>query len=138
MGGYDPVAETVPADAAAYMSIDLVQLKSDDAIAIFNAFAEASDSGVDTSEDAAEEIDKLLEESDSGISFTEDIQPWVGQYAGVALLDVDSGDYGPESAEVLLTVESRDAEATDQFIEKFIDYLEDSGWSSTIRKSMEV
>lgn len=60
-----------------------------------------------------EQIEKSFGESDSGLSYQEDVEPWLGQRAGVFVLEV-----GKKDAEAAVVVGTTDADAAQAAIDK--------------------
>lgn len=130
LGGGAGAATVTPADAVVYVSLDLARLRSEEVDGLIATFAEAADSDVRDLEAAIEDLDKRLDE-EFGMTLTQDVLPWVGQSAGLSLLDVQLGDYGDvEEIQALLALESRDRQGADAFIERFKQAVkEDQGGS---------
>jgi hypothetical protein len=115
-GRYDAAAEAVPPDAAAYIGIDLSQLESADADRVFRAFAEsAPDSELSSSEDFLRNLDEEMEK-EAGFNLSDDILPWVGQYAGVGITDLQLDEFGEvESGEFVFAATIRNRAAAEAF-----------------------
>jgi hypothetical protein len=125
LGGCDLIGEVMPAGSQMYMQIDFLQLTSEDATAIINTFIDAADDpDIRSIEDAIEEMDESLDE-EINMTFTDDIEPWLGQFAGIALFDFNMNEFGePDTDRWVAAIETRDTGLADQFIEDLIDNLE--------------
>ena len=136
-GNYDAVAVAAPADTSMYMGINLLNAtpqKLDPLISAFkDAYKDATGEDVSTSEDMMDEIDKSLEEFD--MTLEEDVVPWIGQYAGVGLLDLNVDAYGyPEEPDFFLAVEARSKTNADEFLVKLSEEIADA-WDVDVETS---
>lgn len=124
-GSYDAAAEAVPADALAYVGMDLRQLSSADAERVFRAFAETAPEG-DTAETGSflQGIDEELER-ETGFNLSEDILPWVGQYAGIGITGLEAGEFGEvERVDFVFAASIRDrlgAEAFSLLLQAYVE-----------------
>lgn len=62
-------------------------------------------------------------ESETGINFEDDVATWLGFDMSAALIDVDLDD---ETVEFGATIAVRDGPAADDFLNKWLDYIEES------------
>ncbi|KAA3643342.1 MAG: DUF3352 domain-containing protein [Chloroflexi bacterium] len=118
-GGGDPIAERIPNDAVIYMNVDLLNMQSEnfqDLMLVFQEMAEP-----DQDKTLVETLDEQMGDL-VNMNFTDDVLPWIGQYGGLAILDLDleSGD-----GEYIWLVETRDKTAADQFISSLAVALDD-------------
>ena len=120
-GGYDPIAKTMRTDSDLYASLDLLKFLSADSREVFDAFAaSAQDSEFGNRNEFISKLDEGLKEA-YGVTFTDDVQPWIGQYIGVSLLDLELDSYaGPQTSAWLAVAESRDKNAAADFITKLV------------------
>ena len=128
-GNYDAVAVAAPADTSMYMGINLLNAtpqKLDPLISAFkDAYKDATGEDVSTSEDMMDEIDKSLEEFD--MTLEEDVVPWIGQYAGVGLLDLNMDAYGySDTPDIFLAIEARSKTNADEFLVKLSEEIADA------------
>ncbi len=70
--------------------------------------------------DAVEELEDEFED-ETGLTFEDDIMPWIGAEVSAGLLEV-AGNYVPP---VMFTIGVRDHGAAEDFMEDWLDYLED-------------
>lgn len=87
-------AEALPADTAAYLSVDLDPSGAQKVEALrtlrkFPAFKE--EVGLETDDDLREELFDAMQDDGvcSDLDYADDIEPWLGDRAAVAMLDVD-------------------------------------------------
>ena len=133
-GRYDAVAQAAPIDSTIYMGVNLLNAtpeKTDPLISAFeDAFDEYTGESIGDSADFLDQINDSLDEFD--LTLEEDIIPWIGQYAGMGVLDLDLDSYGnPESVDVFFAVEARNKGAADDFLVKLADSISDS-WDVSI------
>ena len=76
-------------------------------------------------EDWLDEIQDDFEEETS-IDFDADVQPWIGVDLSAALIDFDLDD---EEIDAAATIAVRDSEAAAEFLDDWLDYLEDESGS---------
>lgn len=71
-------------------------------------------------------VDEMLEdlEDETGIDFEDDVQPWVGPDMSFAVLDAGDVDYLDDAATILM-VGVRDHGAASDFLDDWLEYLED-------------
>jgi hypothetical protein len=126
-GGADPTAAVMPADVDGYMSLNLLNVQSEKGAKIIEAFSPGIE---DTTSQSTDDLiydfnDFLLEELD--LTLEDDILPWIGQFAGIGVTNIEYGRYGSvESADVIFSVEARDVKAADAFLAKISDRFADS------------
>ena len=115
-GRYDAAAEAVPADAAAFVGIDLLRLRSADADRIFNVFAESvPESQFSSADDFLQDLDEEMER-DAGFNLTDDVLPWVGQHAGFGITDLQVNTFGEvDRVEFIFAAAIRDRAAAEAF-----------------------
>jgi hypothetical protein len=123
-GRYDAAMEAMPPDTTFYFGFDLRNFspeKLDRVIKPFSARAEEAE--VEDYAEILAQIDESLER-DLGITLTDDVMPWVGQYVGIGLLNLDMGGfdlfgYSPVEPDIsfLVAVEARDGAKADAFLE---------------------
>ncbi len=128
-GGYDSIARTVSADAQMHLSVDMLKLLSNDTQDIVNAFAQAGDNPeVQSREDLIKQMDESLLEQ-YGVTFTDDIKPWIGQYAGVSLFDINLNESN-DTPTWVFAIEARDKKAADAFVAKITAHLANESGTS--------
>jgi hypothetical protein len=115
-GRYDAAAEAVPADAAAYVGIDLLRLRSAEADRVFNAFAESiPESRFSSADDFLQDLDEEMER-EAGFNLTDDVLPWVGQHAGFGITDLQVDPFGEvDRVEFIFAAAIRDRAAAEAF-----------------------
>jgi hypothetical protein len=132
-GNYDAAAEVMPADTGMYLGINIASAlvtRIDRSVEPFipNEQTEQTNSGKDYLSapinpryaQASSPIDNLLQqiENSTGIRIPEDVSPWVGQYAGVGIMDFEGADYGtPFPANWMIAIEARNLHRADTFLE---------------------
>ena len=130
-GGYNAAATALPKNTDVFIGVNLLTVDQELVQGWGETFEEAS-TGTNLARDMGLEqngFDDFLNELDRewGITFEEDILPWIGQYAGVGIMDMDFDSYGePEKIEWLMVVESRNNTAAEAFIDKFVDAWEEN------------
>lgn len=82
-------------------------------------------------EDWLDEIQDDFED-ETGIDFDADVQPWIGVDFSAALIDFDVDD---EEIDAAATIAVRDSEAAAEFLDDWLDYLEDESGSDFDRDS---
>lgn len=117
-GKYDAALTAVPQDSFIYVGVNLVNGNVEDMKALRDTFATPlAEADVNLDEAQQELTDMLAEKYD--ISFVDDVQPWLGQYLGFALIDLDFDEYGqPENPTWLLIAETRNGTTSDAFLAK--------------------
>ncbi len=115
-GGYDATITAVPRNSTAYVGLNLLNVDQERLGELVSAFA---DSQPDTPASLAE-LDQQMVRT-WGISLDNDIRPWLGQYAGFALLDVVEEIPGQPVITWVGMVESLDQVAADVFLQKLQD-----------------
>lgn len=114
-GEYDAALVAIPTDAIGYMGINFLETNITRGQEIFDAFNEAIKEA--NNEDTEAEAQKFLLE-ELGIQ-KEDVTAWLGQYAGLGLLELTTDGSGElQSAEWVAAVESLDNAAADAFLAK--------------------
>jgi hypothetical protein len=77
--------------------------------------------------DASDDLSKELKD-ELGISFKEDVMPWLGPEVAMAVTNIAALTEGDEPV-VTIAAATRDTRASDAFLEKVREYLEDQGYS---------
>ncbi|MCH7663886.1 MAG: DUF3352 domain-containing protein [Chloroflexi bacterium] len=125
-GGGDPIASVVPEETTIYFSADLLQMTSSEGLdAIIQTFAEAAGEDAPELDGMISILDGAFEDSFE-LTFTDDVLPWVGQYAGISVSNIEIDPFGglDEDPQVVIVIEVRDSIGADQFIENFVAALE--------------
>ena len=124
-GNYDAAAEALPEDTLIYVGMDLLQLRTQEIQQVIKAIAD-SDPNVEfsTPDEALGDLDDQMSE-ELAFNFTEDILPWVGQYAGFGVMDLQLDEFGNiETADIVFAASVRDRAAAEAFTVKFRQQLE--------------
>lgn len=127
-GGADPIAQAVPSDTQIFMNVDLLKLQSKETLNLVNTFAKAA--GEEPITDMQGLLDKLEESSDTEteITISEDIQPWIGQFVGLGMTDVQFDSPSASDMKIYLIIEARNKKKADAFLVKLMDEIsEDNG-----------
>ncbi len=121
-GRYDAAIQAIPADSPAYVGVNLLEVNRERLAALQKAFARAAP---ELDEEAARaNLDEMLM-AELGLSLEEDVLSWIGQYAGFGLISVDTdADSAAAAAQWIVSVESRNREAGDAFLQKLA-----AGWA---------
>ena len=117
---FDASAAAMPADTVAYVGVNLLEANVTRMTEIRDAFAAATAGTEFDFEEPMNELDTALDE-ELGIDFTEDIQPWIGQFMGIGLMDVALPDFESSADPTLnwvAAIEARNTEAADAFLAK--------------------
>ncbi|HUF37540.1 MAG TPA: DUF3352 domain-containing protein [Anaerolineales bacterium] len=124
-GRYDAAAEAIPAEADVYIGIDLLRLQSADAERVFQAFAErVPGSEFSSTEDFLHDLDEEMER-DAGFNLTDDVLPWVGQHAGLGIMNLELDEFGEiDTGEFIFAAAIRDRVAAEAFAVLFEDRIE--------------
>ncbi len=119
-GRFDAATSAMPSDTVAYVGINLLEANVARMTDIRNAFADAT-AGTDLDfEQPLSELDQSMME-ELGINFSEDIQPWIGQFIGLGLIELRLPNPGSNTDPYLdwvLAVEARNPEEADAFLAK--------------------
>jgi uncharacterized protein DUF3352 len=116
-------SEALPAGTLGYVSVDLDPSGGQkiEALRTLNKFPSFEDEvGVDTDDDIRKAIfDKIQDEGDcKGLDYGDDIEPWLGDRAAVAAVDVGGDEPAP-----VFVLQVKDADAA----EKGLDAIKDCG-----------
>ncbi|MFQ5420672.1 MAG: DUF3352 domain-containing protein, partial [Anaerolineae bacterium] len=125
-GRYDAAIQAIPANSPAYAGVNLLEVNQDKLAALQQTFARAAP---DLDEEAARSrLDDTLM-TELGLSVDEDVLPWIGQYVGFGVISVDlEAESVEEAVQWVVSVESRNREASDAFMQKLADgYAANSG-----------
>jgi MFS family permease len=121
-GRADPLAASMPADTTYYLSVDLFKTTPEKINRILQPFSDAL--GVDETQD----LDSMMEELDKSVlsnldmTFKDDIEPWIGQFIGVGIQNIQFADTGPaDTPGFILAVETRNGGKADTFLKKLRD-----------------
>jgi hypothetical protein len=131
LGGGDAAVKSMPIDTEIYIGLDMSQLTVAEIGRLVDPFIE-DDQTFDYRNfaDALRDIDEELEDA-AGFNLVQDILPWIGPSVGIGLIDYQLDQFsGLENVSFLVAAETRDEAATDDFIVKFIDGVEDASGSS--------
>ena len=121
--GGDPVSRAIPADAQAVLSVDFLNLASQNTTGIIKAFTTATNNNkIQNFDDfIRNQIDDPMEKS-TGVNFTDDIKPWIGQHAGIAVFgNISLTAAGSNASKMVFLVETRNQKKTDDFITKLMN-----------------
>lgn len=131
-GRYDAAAEVMPADTTFYVGINIgnaLLTRVDKVFAPMLASDQAEQSGLPGNLHAdllipqhqqTTFIDDFLQQvlSETGVKLPEDLTPWIGQYAGIGIIDFKGSDYGAYvPASYLIALEARNLVRADAFLE---------------------
>lgn len=136
MGRWDAAAEAMPEDTLMYVGVNLLNITPDRLERVLIPFQDvlADEMGepVLTLDDLQTRLDtEVLASLD--MTFAEDIQPWIGQYLGLGLVDIQLGQYGDlESMDFVVSVETRNKKAADAFLEKLRTEISERSGSAFI------
>ncbi|MFQ5398983.1 MAG: DUF3352 domain-containing protein [Anaerolineae bacterium] len=123
-GRYDAALAAVPADSSFYVGVNLLNVDQNRLGEIRTALDAATAGTTADFGDARRNLDEMLTQQ-LGLSLEQDILPWLGQYIGLAVLRVEPDEDGRLAApDWVLSVETRDRDAADRFLEKLR-----SGWA---------
>src|SRR4029079_7731723 len=124
-------AEALPATTLGYASIDLDPSGGQkiEALRTLNKFPAFEDEvGIDTDDDIRKAIfDRIQDEADcEGLDYGDDIEPWLGDRAAFAAVDV-----GGEDPDPVIVLQVKDADRADAGLDKIkgCDDSEDLGWA---------
>ncbi len=82
------------------------------------------DIDVKDQESAIKELDQQLDDA-LDLTITDDVMPWIGQYAGVGIYDIETGSYGDlENGSLIFAIEARNTKGADEFLVKLRDGIE--------------
>ncbi|MGB3714787.1 MAG: DUF3352 domain-containing protein [Candidatus Promineifilaceae bacterium] len=126
-GGGDAAVDSMPESTGFYVGLDMDQLTLAELGRLVDPFLEDGQS-IDY-RNFAEMLADLDDElgSEMGFNISDDILPWLGPNVGIGLVDYQIDQYGGlDVAQVLVVAESRDSDAADDFVAKFIASVEDS------------
>jgi hypothetical protein len=116
--GQSAIAEVVPNDTFAFLSVDLLKAQTPEASEAFKVLNEVFDTGKEQT--AIEALDETLSD-ELGMSFSDDVLPWIGTHAALAVVEPSPN---MEDAEAMLIFETLNKNAADEFILKFVAALE--------------
>ena len=109
---YDAALTAIPLESDVYMGVNLLNANLEQ----WQAF-QTGDGGTAVA-DMQTEFETIMAD-EFGISIHEDMVPWLGQYLGVAILDVTLDEAGNVTAvEWLIVAETRNQDASDEFLTK--------------------
>lgn len=123
-GRGDTAAQAMPTQTSLYMGVNLLNATPDKLDRVLQPLLQAAgESTIQNTDEAIAEMDKNLL-SELGITFKDDIQPWIGQYAGLGISEVQMSSYGSlQSAKFVFAIEARDTAKADAFLVKFKDAM---------------
>ncbi len=125
-GKYDAAMTAIPVDSDMYMGLNLLSNNRTRLSEIQDTFTTAAAGSDIESDELLQELDDFFAQ-ELGISIDKDIVPWLGQFVGFAIVDFELDEFGDvKSFEWVLTAETRDRTASDQFLTKLA-----SGWSTS-------
>jgi len=122
LGGKPSAPGLMPADVTAYASVkaDLGDLAG------FKHLAEIyGDMG--QVEDTLNELQDQMDDS-MDITWENDIQPWLGTEVAIAFSDLQAAVEGYEEPNLVVMAQTRNKRASDDFVAKIVEHLEDDGW----------
>ncbi len=131
LGGSDAAVKSMPIDTEIYSGLDVGQLTVAEIGRLLDPFIE-DDQTFDYRNfaDALRDFDEELEDA-TGFNLEQDVLPWIGPSVGIGLSEYRLDQFsGLENVNFLVAAETRDKAATDDFIVKFIDGVEDASGSS--------
>jgi hypothetical protein len=119
-GPQQVTAKVIPAETGFFSTVN-------PSVANSEGFLHLAEVYEDAIEDA--ELDRVIEdmEDELDIKFEEDIQPWLGPEVSVAILNLEDAAEG-EDPVVVLAAATRNKEASDAFLEKVKESLEDQDY----------
>ncbi len=122
-GGADPIAQAVPSDTQVFLNVNLLKLQSKDTLNLINIFYKAA--GEEEITDLQQLLDKAEETSltETEITLKEDILPWIGQFIGLGLMDVQFDTTSAFETKIYLIIEARDKKKADEFLTKLMDEI---------------
>jgi hypothetical protein len=120
LGARQATAKIMPADTGFYTSFNPSTLNSE-------GFAHLADAYEDALKDA--EFEEAVEDAEDelGISFEDDVVPWLGSEVSLGIPNLAKAADG-EDAIIVLAAVTRDRKASDAFLEKLKESLEDKGY----------
>jgi hypothetical protein len=136
-GRFDPVAQVAPTDSTLYMGVNLLNATPAKIDPIINAFNKAIEDytgeSVQGSTDLMDQINTSLEEFNMTVE--DDIVPWVGQYAGMGIINLNLDAYGSlGTVDFFVAIEARDSGKADSFLLKLSDEIAQS-WDGSVDTS---
>ena len=124
-GGGAGAATAMPPDVPLYIGVDLARARSEEVDRLIATFAEATGSTLHDLDTVIEEADDTMQ-AEIGMTITEDVLPWIGQYAGIGLSDLQMNEFsGLERADWVIAIEVRDRGGADAFLERLREALAD-------------
>ena len=132
-GNGDPeeTARYYPPDTWAYATISL-NPAGEQRRHLIDIFAQIQDSPA-AREISDESIDSL--EDNTGIDWEQDIGNWIGSNLSIGITDIDLDDQ--PDIEFAATVDVRDHQAADRFIDTLSDYLEDNIYGTNVSRESD-
>ncbi|MCB8945507.1 MAG: DUF3352 domain-containing protein [Ardenticatenaceae bacterium] len=125
-GNYDASAAVMPPDTMVYVGVNLLEANVTRMTEIRDAFVAASAGTEADLNEPIEELDAVLRD-ELGLNFAEDVQPWLGQFMGIGLLDFTLPSVETAAEPTLnwvAAVEARDTAAADAFLAKLVEQME--------------
>jgi hypothetical protein len=128
-GRYDAAMTAMPPDTKFYIGFDLRNVSPNKLDRVIKPFASKVEGAeIQEYEDLLKQIDEGLEQ-DLGITLTDDVIPWIGQYVGLGVLELDMqgvdlfGYSGTEpEVHMVVALEARNRAGADAFLSKIGDY----------------
>lgn len=127
----DPIPGLTPKDSSLSISMDLIKAQSAEFMDTAQVFQQLADFYPDLS--MMEALDQFMQEK-TGMSFTMDVLPWIGRYAGLVVMEIDPN--GIEGPDAVFIVTTRSKSKADDFLQKFVSYLESSNGSQFVTKEV--
>jgi hypothetical protein len=127
----DAVVKSMPVDTALYIGLNMEQLTPAALARVIDPFL-VKDIDLDYREFAEllNDLDAELESS-VGFNLTDDILPWIGPSVGIGFVDYQFSQYGSlDELQALVVAESKDNQAADNFINKFLAGVTENTGSS--------
>ncbi len=123
LGGKPDAPALMPANMAVYASVkaDLGDLAG------FKHLAEIY-GDIGEVEDALDELQDELDDT-MDITWEDDIQPWLGTEVAVAFSELQAVIEGSDEPTVVVMAQTRNKRASDDFLEKVVEYFEDEDWA---------
>lgn len=122
-GDFDAAALAVPPESMAYVGVNLLGAERARLEAVGAQFAAAGDGGI------------LAE---LGLSLEQDVLPWVGQYAGWALVDVEADSFNQTAvSHWVLIIEARSTGPADDFLVRLAGKWTARGGAAATSQSYE-
>ncbi|MFC2028390.1 DUF3352 domain-containing protein [Chloroflexota bacterium] len=121
LGESDPIPGLTPKGSVLSLSLDMIKAQTQEVEEVTRIFLQLAD--LDPNQPMMDSLDEIMLK-EMGMTFSNEVLPWIGRHAGLIVHSIDPNEI--KDSEGVLVFSARNKSKADQFLIRFVNYLEES------------